>query len=75
MHGINTGDGECESAAGNYGCSSSCNLRWTADGNAYCFGGINLFLDTINSAERVNGFSGYSESGFNNNLHSYRHGW
>ena len=74
MHGIGTGDGECESAPGDYSNTSPCNLRWTADGNAHCFRCINLFLDTVNSAERVNRFSGYSESSINNHLHRYRHG-
>ena len=74
MHSIDTSDSECESASGDCSNTSSCNLRWTADGNAHRFRCINVLMDTINSAERVNGFTYHSESDINDNLHCYRHG-
>ena len=57
MHSINTGDGECESSSGDYSYSASGNLCGTADSNADCKRSDNIFMDSINSAERDNGFS------------------
>ena len=73
LHSKCTNNCYCESASGNYSDTASGNLRRTADSNTYCKRSDNLYLDTINSAERDNGFSCYSKSDFNHNIHSYRH--
>src|SRR5713226_6409707 len=70
MHGIDTGYGECKSASCSYRCTTACDLCGTAECNAYSQRSNNICMDSVNSAEFNNRFTGYSKSYFDNNIHS-----
>src|SRR5437762_3233803 len=48
-------------------------MCWTTNGNTHSKRCINIHMDTINSIEFNNRFTGDSESDFNNNLHGDGH--
>src|SRR5258705_6999817 len=69
LHGINTGYGECESASCSYGCTTSHNMCPTTIANTDGHRSNNIHMDTVNSTEFNDRFTGYSKSDIDNNIH------